>query len=136
LKFLGRAKHGTPLVVVFQEDVCQSFRNLARDFPDQWYELNNPDPIDPDPSVTINLAASAFPHGLEQLSTTAVAIGLTPASSPLPEARVTLRRTISDATAGGDTDTSRDYEYTDWKDLREFTDRFARLVAAAPAMSA
>jgi len=80
--------------------------SLARDFPDQWYELNNPDPIDPDPSVTINVAASAFPHGLEQLSTTAVAIGLTPASSPLPEARVTLRRTISDATAGGDTDTA------------------------------
>jgi len=38
--------------------------------------------------------------------------------------------------AGGDTDTSRDYEYTDWKDLRDFTDRFAKLVSAAPAMSA
>ena len=30
--------------------------------------------------------------------------------------------------AGGDTDTSRDYEYTDWRDLRDFTDRFAALV--------
>jgi menaquinone-dependent protoporphyrinogen oxidase len=32
------------------------------------------------------------------------------------------------AAAGGDTDTSRDYEYTDWRDLRDFVDRFAGLV--------
>jgi len=38
--------------------------------------------------------------------------------------------------AGGDTDTSRDYEYTDWKDLRDFTDRFAALVTPVTAMSA
>jgi menaquinone-dependent protoporphyrinogen oxidase len=30
--------------------------------------------------------------------------------------------------AGGDTDTSRDYEYTDWADLRRFVDRFAAQV--------
>ncbi len=29
------------------------------------------------------------------------------------------------AQAGGDTDTSRDHEYTDWKDLAAFTRRFA-----------
>jgi menaquinone-dependent protoporphyrinogen oxidase len=29
------------------------------------------------------------------------------------------------AEAGGDTDTSRDHEYTDWKDLAAFTRRFA-----------
>jgi menaquinone-dependent protoporphyrinogen oxidase len=40
------------------------------------------------------------------------------------------------ASAGGDTDTSRDYEYTDWKDLRDFTDRFAALVTPVTAMSA
>lgn len=34
------------------------------------------------------------------------------------------------AAAGGDTDTSRDYEYTDWPDLRAFADRFAALVSA------
>jgi menaquinone-dependent protoporphyrinogen oxidase len=33
------------------------------------------------------------------------------------------------AKAGGDTDTSRDYEYTDWDDLREFSMRFFRDVA-------
>ena len=40
------------------------------------------------------------------------------------------------AKAGGDTDTTRDYEYTDWKDLREFTDRFAALVSPARVASA
>jgi menaquinone-dependent protoporphyrinogen oxidase len=34
------------------------------------------------------------------------------------------------ASAGGDTDTSRDYEYTDWPDLRAFADRFAAIVSA------
>ncbi len=29
------------------------------------------------------------------------------------------------ARAGGDTDTSRDYEYTDWAELRQFAERFA-----------
>jgi menaquinone-dependent protoporphyrinogen oxidase len=31
--------------------------------------------------------------------------------------------------AGGDTDTSRDYEYTDWKAVERFAERFAALVA-------
>jgi menaquinone-dependent protoporphyrinogen oxidase len=30
--------------------------------------------------------------------------------------------------AGGDTDTSRDYEYTDWTDLRAFAEAFAAMV--------
>lgn len=33
--------------------------------------------------------------------------------------------------AGGDTDTSRDYDYTDWNDLRMFADEFGRRVGAA-----
>jgi menaquinone-dependent protoporphyrinogen oxidase len=32
------------------------------------------------------------------------------------------------AAAGGDTDTSRDYEYTDWEDVRSFASTFARQV--------
>jgi menaquinone-dependent protoporphyrinogen oxidase len=32
------------------------------------------------------------------------------------------------ATAGGDTDTSRDYEYTDWNDVRAFAGDFGRSV--------
>ena len=37
--------------------------------------------------------------------------------------------------AGGDVDTSRDYEYTDWTDLRAFAEEFARSLPsrAAPA---
>ena len=34
------------------------------------------------------------------------------------------------AKAGGETDTSRDYEYTDWEDLKEFVQRFATTCAA------
>jgi menaquinone-dependent protoporphyrinogen oxidase len=45
-----------------------------------------------------------------------------------------MKRIVS--SAGGDTDTSRDYEYTDWKDLREFTNRFAGLVSGTRALSA
>jgi menaquinone-dependent protoporphyrinogen oxidase len=41
--------------------------------------------------------------------------------------------------AGGDTDTSRDYEYTDWNDLRAFAGEFAAYVirrrASGPAAS-
>jgi menaquinone-dependent protoporphyrinogen oxidase len=41
------------------------------------------------------------------------------------------------AKAGGDIDTTRDYEYTDWKDLREFAERFGRrITAAAPTSTA
>jgi menaquinone-dependent protoporphyrinogen oxidase len=40
--------------------------------------------------------------------------------------------------AGGDTDTARDYEYTDWTELADFVDRFARRLErpadAAPAV--
>jgi menaquinone-dependent protoporphyrinogen oxidase len=35
--------------------------------------------------------------------------------------------------AGGDTDTSRDYEYTDWTDLRAFAEKFARSLPARAA---
>jgi len=35
--------------------------------------------------------------------------------------------------SGGDTDTSRDYEYTDWGTLSDFTRRFAVKVRDAPA---
>jgi menaquinone-dependent protoporphyrinogen oxidase len=31
------------------------------------------------------------------------------------------------AKAGGDTDTTRDYEYTNWEELRAFSEEFGRL---------
>jgi menaquinone-dependent protoporphyrinogen oxidase len=36
------------------------------------------------------------------------------------------------AKAGGDTDTTRDYEYTDWTDLRAFAEQFGRMVEGHP----
>lgn len=50
--------------------------------------------------------------------------------------RLMLKRIAKDAT--GDTDTSRDYEYTDWEEVEAFTDDFAAFVegrvgATAPA---
>ncbi len=41
--------------------------------------------------------------------------------------RWVMRRIVRKA--GGDTDTSRDYEYTDWADLDRFAESFAALVA-------
>jgi menaquinone-dependent protoporphyrinogen oxidase len=37
--------------------------------------------------------------------------------------------------AGGGTDTTRDYEYTDWNDLRAFAGAFARQFTTAEAMA-
>lgn len=41
--------------------------------------------------------------------------------------RLMMKRIV--AKAGGDTDTTRDYEYTDWIDLRNFARDFAELAA-------
>ena len=38
--------------------------------------------------------------------------------------------------AGGDVDTSRDYEYTDWADVRTFAEEFARSVPSRAASAA
>lgn len=50
--------------------------------------------------------------------------------------RWTMKRIV--AKAGGGTDTTRDYEYTDWQDLRAFADQFGTRIAAPsrPAPSA
>jgi len=34
--------------------------------------------------------------------------------------------------AGGETDTSRDYEYTDWEAVEEFTEAFSSRLATPP----
>jgi menaquinone-dependent protoporphyrinogen oxidase len=43
--------------------------------------------------------------------------------------RLVMRRMV--AKAGGDTDTSRDFEYTDWNDLRHFTTDFGQRVSSS-----
>ncbi len=45
--------------------------------------------------------------------------------------RVMMKRIV--AKAGGDTDTTRDFEYTDWNELRTFARDFAELAARRPA---
>ena len=69
--------------------------SLARDFPDQWYDLHNPaDPASR--SVTIGLRDVDFPIGIEGLTTAAIAVQLT-SREPVPATVVSLTR----GTAGG-----------------------------------
>jgi hypothetical protein len=70
--------------------------SLARDFPDQWYDLNNP----PDPatrSVTITLRDADFPSAISGIATAAVAVRLA-SNDTVPATVVSLHR----GTAGGD----------------------------------
>lgn len=73
--------------------------SLARDFPDQWYDLNNP--TDPAArSVTIPLRDLDFPAGVTDLATAAVAVRLA-GPGPVPATVVSLHR----GSAGGATTT-------------------------------
>ncbi|MHC3469376.1 Tc toxin subunit A-related protein [Streptomyces sp. 7R007] len=64
--------------------------SLARDFPDQWYDLNNP--ADPAArSVTVPLRDVDFPVGVEALSTASVTVHLS-SGDPVPDTVVTLTR--------------------------------------------
>ncbi|MFI9106143.1 neuraminidase-like domain-containing protein [Streptomyces fildesensis] len=74
--------------------------SLATDFPDQWYDLNNP--VDRTArSVTINLRDVDFPVGISGLVTAAVAVRLD-SGAPVPNTVVSLRR----GTAGGSATTT------------------------------
>ena len=48
--------------------------------------------------------------------------------------RFIMKRIV--AKSGGDTDTSRDYEYTDWEDLKAFTHEFVAQHGLAPSATA
>lgn len=75
--------------------------SLARDFPDQWYELNNPGP-GASRSTTLTLAPGDFPMNLQGLVTTQIALGLsTTGSGALPAVQISLNRTTRSAPAGG-----------------------------------
>jgi hypothetical protein len=74
--------------------------SLARDFPDQWYDLNNP--TDPGHrSVTITLRDVDFQVAISGLVTAAVAVRLA-SSDPVPSTVVSLNR----GPAGGDATTT------------------------------
>ncbi|NGN65281.1 hypothetical protein G5C51_15405 [Streptomyces sp. A7024] len=64
--------------------------SLARDFPDQWYDLNNP--ADPgDRAATLTLRDADFPLQIGNLSTAAVALRLV-GTEAVPPTAVTLHR--------------------------------------------
>ena len=70
--------------------------SLAQDFPDAWYDLNNP----ADPThrqVTLTLRDLDFPLGIDNLATAAVAVRMV-GRDPVPDTIVKLHR----RTAGGD----------------------------------
>ena len=73
--------------------------SLARDFPDQWYDLNNP-PSSLARSVTISLRDVDFPAAIDELTTASLAVRLA-GDDPVPDTVVSLRRGPSggDATA-------------------------------------
>jgi len=71
--------------------------SLARDFPDQWYALNNPDPA-VGRAVTLSLTTADFPPNLEGLLTGQIAVQLTGAS-PVPATVVSLIRGAVGGTA-------------------------------------
>jgi Tc toxin complex TcA C-terminal TcB-binding domain len=74
--------------------------SLAQDFPDAWYDLNNPaDPTQR--QVTLTLREFDFPLGIDNLATAAVAVRLV-GRDPVPDTTLTLRR----GPVGGDALTS------------------------------
>ncbi|BCL25289.1 neuraminidase-like domain-containing protein [Streptomyces aurantiacus] len=64
--------------------------SLARDFPDQWYDLNNP--ADPAArSVTLSLRDVDFPADIGKLTTSAVAVRLS-SDATVPDTVISLSR--------------------------------------------
>ncbi|MFC0541848.1 Tc toxin subunit A-related protein [Kutzneria chonburiensis] len=74
--------------------------SLARDFPDQWYDLNNP-PDSTARSVTITLRGIDFPFAIDGLATASIAVRLA-GDDPVPATVVSLHR----GAAGGDATTA------------------------------
>ncbi|WP_405820220.1 hypothetical protein OG241_32075 [Streptomyces sp. NBC_01390] len=71
--------------------------SLARDFPDQWYDLNNPT----DPAVrevTLTLRDVDFPIGIDDIATAAVAVRLS-SDATVPDTVVSLRKGAAGGTA-------------------------------------
>lgn len=91
--------------------------SLVRDFPDQWYDLNNPaDPAHRD--VTLSLRDVDFPITIEELGTGSV--GLQLVGTGLPDTVVTLHHNGigGDATATGGIASTRRGNAAPWIPLR------------------
>ncbi|MFI5878844.1 neuraminidase-like domain-containing protein [Streptomyces sp. NPDC051554] len=91
--------------------------SLAADFPDQWYDLNNP--ADPTArSITLNLRDADFPVGVTDLVTSALAVRLD-SGEPVPNTVVSLTRGTAggEATATGGTASTRRGNAASWTSL-------------------
>jgi hypothetical protein len=77
--------------------------SLARDFPDQWFELNNPDPTaSSGRTTTVTLQRNDFPLAVQKLVTSQIAISLSASGAgQLPQVQVSLSRTLGGASVGG-----------------------------------
>jgi len=76
--------------------------SLRQQFPDQWYELNNPDPAAPLRAVRFNTLRSDFPPNLDDLRVQQVALYfLQNGTVEVPVSYFTLSRPDGTAPAGG-----------------------------------
>jgi hypothetical protein len=64
--------------------------SLARDFPDQWYLLNNPDDPTAPRSVTVTLPVASFPLNVDGLAASALTMQLASTGVALSAVAVTL----------------------------------------------
>ncbi|MFK4067208.1 neuraminidase-like domain-containing protein [Streptomyces sp. NPDC029674] len=106
--------------------------SLARDFPDQWYDLNNP-PDAGDRATTLVLRDADFPMGIEELTTAAVAVRLT-SSAAVPPTVVALRRGAAggEATTNDGIASTRRGNAADWRSLNGTTPAGAWHLAFGP----
>jgi hypothetical protein len=75
--------------------------SLSRDFPDQWYTLNNPDLSAQGRTATVTLRDADFPPGITGLATAQIAVRLS-GSGPIAGISVTLTRGGTSGTAATD----------------------------------
>jgi hypothetical protein len=76
--------------------------SLVRDFPDQWYSLNNPEPGSAHRSTSLHITADSFPNRLNSLTVSAVGVRIFTSDDDQPS-RIGLRR----GDVGGDAVTAR-----------------------------
>jgi hypothetical protein len=107
IDYTARADDGyrTTVVTALNNDLTRGgdlVFSLARDFPDQWYALNNPDPAatpGADRSVTLTLTPADFPTGITGLDTAGVAVALVGPAAAANPVKITLGRDTTSADA-------------------------------------
>lgn len=115
-------------VTDFVRDHRETLNRLPSAFVSVSLTAAHDDPADREPATDL-LSTFLEETGWEPDRTTLVAGALKYSEYGLMK-RFLMRRIAG--RAGGDTDTSRDYEYTDWDDVEAFARAFGSLLEAAP----